>query len=38
VLQDLPEVIDTIQELNPKIERMHHDFHTEQPVKGMSDR
>ncbi|KAF2833250.1 S-adenosyl-L-methionine-dependent methyltransferase [Ophiobolus disseminans] len=34
VLQDLPEVIDTIQHLNPKIERMSYDFHTEQPVKA----
>jgi len=35
VLQDLPDVIDSIQNLHPKIERMKHDFLTEQPVKGM---
>jgi hypothetical protein len=34
VLEDLPVVIDAIKELDPKIERMNHDFHTEQPVKG----
>jgi hypothetical protein len=34
VLQDLPVVIDAIKELPSKIERMKHDFHTEQPVKG----
>lgn len=34
VLQDLPVVIDAIQKLDPKIECMKHDFHTEQPVKG----
>ena len=36
VLQDLPPVIDSIQQLHPKIERMKHDFLTEQPVKGTS--
>jgi hypothetical protein len=36
VLQDLPVVIDAIKDLDPKIERMNHDFHTEQPVKGTS--
>jgi hypothetical protein len=34
VLQDLPVVINAIQQLDPKIERMTHDFYTEQPVKG----
>ena len=34
ILQDLPVVIDAIKELPSKIERMPHDFHTEQPVKG----
>jgi hypothetical protein len=34
VLQDLPVVIDAIKELPSKIERMKHDFHTEQPVKA----
>jgi hypothetical protein len=35
ILQDLPHVIDSIQELHPKVERMKHDFYTEQPVKGV---
>ncbi|KAF2875904.1 S-adenosyl-L-methionine-dependent methyltransferase [Massariosphaeria phaeospora] len=34
ILQDLPVVINAIQELDPKIKRMTHDFLTEQPVKG----
>ena len=34
VLQDLPEVIAAIKDLDPKIERMGHDFMQEQPVKG----
>ena len=34
VLQDLPVVIEQIQELHPRIERMGHDFFEEQPVKG----
>lgn len=34
VLQDLKRVIDQIVELDPQIERMPYDFHTEQPVKG----
>ncbi|RMZ72389.1 O-methyltransferase B [Pyrenophora seminiperda CCB06] len=34
VLQDLPNVITSIQTLDPKIERMEYDFYTEQPVKG----
>lgn len=34
VLQDLPVVIDQIQELDSKIERQSHDFLTEQPAKG----
>ncbi|UPX12161.1 uncharacterized protein EKO05_0002727 [Ascochyta rabiei] len=34
VLQDLSSVINGIQELDPKIERMEHDFHAEQPLKA----
>lgn len=34
VLQDRPEVIENIQELDASIERMPHDFLTPQPVKG----
>jgi len=34
VLQDLPNVLDGIQQLDQKIERMEYDFYTEQPVKG----
>ena len=34
ILQDLPVVIGQIKDLNPAIERMPYDFHTEQPVKG----
>lgn len=34
ILQDLPPVIDSIQELTPKVEREKHDFFQEQPVKG----
>ncbi|KAK7908962.1 S-adenosyl-L-methionine-dependent methyltransferase [Apiospora marii] len=34
ILQDLPPVIESIQELHPRIERMGYDFFTEQPVKG----
>jgi hypothetical protein len=34
VLQDLPAVIDQIQELDESIERTSHDFMTEQPIKG----
>ncbi|KAK6838832.1 hypothetical protein RU639_000482 [Aspergillus parasiticus] len=34
VLQDLPAVLDSIVALDPSIERMAHDFFTEQPVKG----
>ena len=34
VLQDLPEVINNIQELNPAIERNIYDFFTPQPIKG----
>lgn len=33
-LEDLPAVIADIQDLDPTIERLSHDFHTEQPVKG----
>lgn len=35
VLQDLPVVIDRIQNLDSDIIRMEHDFFTPQPVKGM---
>ena len=35
VVQDLPLVIDGIEQLNSSIERMKYDFHTEQPLKGM---
>lgn len=34
VLQDLPAVIDQIQDLEDVIERSAHDFLTEQPIKG----
>lgn len=34
VLQDLPDVIKGIGELNSRIERMPYDFLTEQPIKG----
>ncbi|KAL5411980.1 hypothetical protein PMIN06_009449 [Paraphaeosphaeria minitans] len=34
VLQDLPVVIDAIESLHPKIERMKYNFYTEQPVKA----
>ncbi|KAI0858483.1 S-adenosyl-L-methionine-dependent methyltransferase [Xylaria cubensis] len=34
ILQDLPPVVDTIQDLTPKIERQKYDFFKEQPVKG----
>ncbi|KAI1392890.1 S-adenosyl-L-methionine-dependent methyltransferase [Hypoxylon trugodes] len=34
VLEDLPPVIDSIQELTPKIERHKHDFFQSQPIKG----
>lgn len=33
ILQDLPPVIESIQELHPRIERMEYDFFTEQPIK-----
>jgi hypothetical protein len=33
VLQDRPEIVDTAQ-VSPQIEKMGHDFLTEQPVKG----
>lgn len=35
ILQDVPAVIDSITGLNPAIEPMCYDFHTEQPVKGI---
>lgn len=34
ILQDLPVVIGQITDLDSRIERMEHDFLTEQPVKG----
>ncbi|KAI1775544.1 S-adenosyl-L-methionine-dependent methyltransferase [Hypoxylon cercidicola] len=34
ILQDLPEVTDSIQELPPKIERQKHDIFQRQPIKG----
>ena len=34
VLQDLPDVVNNIQDLDPKIEQMAHDFTTPQPVLG----
>ncbi|KAH8775295.1 S-adenosyl-L-methionine-dependent methyltransferase [Diaporthe sp. PMI_573] len=33
-LEDLPAVIADIQDLDPTIERLSYDFHTEQPIKG----
>lgn len=33
-LEDLPAVISDIQDLDPTIERLSYDFHTEQPIKG----
>lgn len=35
ILQDLDTVIGQITDLDPSIIRMGHDFHNEQPVKGM---
>lgn len=35
VLQDLPSVISSLDDLNPAIEVMPYDFFTEQPVKGI---
>ncbi|KAK8097505.1 hypothetical protein PG984_016644 [Apiospora sp. TS-2023a] len=34
ILEDLPDVIGEIQKLDPRIERVPYDFHTEQPYKG----
>ncbi|KAI8176976.1 O-methyltransferase mpaG [Colletotrichum sp. SAR 10_65] len=34
VLQDLPHVLAQVEKIDPKIEPMEYDFHTEQPVKG----
>ncbi|KAI1181015.1 S-adenosyl-L-methionine-dependent methyltransferase [Nemania sp. FL0916] len=34
ILQDQPPVIDSIQELTPKVERQKYDFFQEQPIKG----
>lgn len=34
VVQDLPFVVDDIQNLDPRVERMYHDFTKPQPVKG----
>lgn len=33
-LEDLPAVIADIQDLDPTIERLSHNFHDEQPIKG----
>lgn len=37
VLQDLTFVIEGIQHLDPKIERMEYDFHKKQPLQGTFD-
>ncbi|GJD01163.1 O-Methyltransferase [Colletotrichum higginsianum] len=34
ILQDLPHVLSQIQKIDPKIEPMEYDFHTEQTVRG----
>lgn len=34
ILQDLPQVIDNIKNLDPAIERFTYDFFTDQPVQG----
>ncbi|KAI1259172.1 S-adenosyl-L-methionine-dependent methyltransferase [Xylariaceae sp. FL1019] len=34
ILQDLPIVLGSVQQLHPRIEKMEYDFFTEQPVKG----
>jgi hypothetical protein len=34
ILQDLPMVLENARQLNPRIEKMEHDFNQEQPVKG----
>jgi hypothetical protein len=34
ILQDLPMVIENATQLNPRIEKMYHDFNQEQPVNG----
>lgn len=36
ILQDLPPVLGSIQQLHPRIESMGYDFFTEQPIKGQS--
>ena len=36
ILQELPVVLNSIQGLHPRIEKMQHDMFTEQPVKGES--
>jgi hypothetical protein len=36
ILQELPPVLEAIQHLHPRIERMGYDFFTEQPIKGKS--
>lgn len=38
ILQDLPNSLNTIQQLSPGIHRMPHDFFTMQPVKGEESR
>lgn len=37
ILQDLPPVIDSIQDLTANVERQKHDFFQPQPIKGMSN-
>lgn len=34
VLEDTPEVIGTLNEFPPQIEKLSHDFFKEQPIKG----
>lgn len=34
ILQDLPRVIEQIQDIHPHIEKMSHDMFTKQPIKG----
>lgn len=37
VLQDLPQVIDNIKDLDLAIERAIYDFYTDQPIRGTSE-
>lgn len=36
ILEDLPQVINDVRDLDPSVERVKHDFFTEQPIKGRS--